>query len=333
MKLRAGVLGGGSWGCTVASLISSHAHTTLWARDESTVDEINTNHTNEKYLPGGALRVKLMASKNLDEVVSQADLIVVGIPSQGFRQIMEQVKEYIRPWVPVVSLTKGLEPDTHFRMTEIIEEVLPNHPVGVLSGPNLAREIVAGQAAASVLAMSQEGALSQLRQVFHSGMFRVYTSTDVIGCELGGALKNVIAIAAGMGDGMGAGDNTKAGVITRGLAELTRLGIAMGGRPETFAGLAGIGDLLATCSSKLSRNHTVGVELGKGRAIDDIISEMNMVAEGVKSSRVVVDLAEQYKIDMPIAQAVYGVVHQGKTAKQAFRSILRTQSGSEADPG
>jgi len=333
MKLRAGVLGGGSWGSTVASLISSHAHTTLWARDESTVNEINTHHTNEKYLPGGMLRVKLVASTHLDEVVSQADLVVVGIPSNGFRQIMEKIREHIRPWVPVVSLTKGLEPKTHFRMTEIIQEVLPNHPVGVLSGPNLAREIVAGQAAASVLAMSQESALSQLRSVFHSGMFRVYTSNDVIGCELGGALKNVIAIAAGMGDGMGAGDNTKAGVITRGLAELTRLGIAMGGRPETFAGLAGMGDLLATCSSKLSRNHTVGVELGKGRAIKDIISEMNMVAEGVKSSRVVVDLAKQFKIDMPIAHAVYGVVHKGKTAKQAFRSILRTQSGSEADPG
>ncbi len=333
MKLRASVLGGGSWGCTVASLISSHAHTTLWARDAATVNEINTRHTNEKYLPGGALRVKLKASTQLDSVVGDADLIVVGIPSSSFRRIMEQVQNHIRPWVPIVSLTKGLEPGTHFRMTEIVNEVLPNHPVGVLTGPNLAREIIAGQAAASVLAMNQEGALTQLRSVFQSAMFRVYTSTDVVGCELGGALKNVIAIAAGMGDGMGAGDNTKAGVITRGLAELTRLGIAMGGRPETFAGLAGMGDLLATCSSKLSRNHTVGVELGKGRAIKDIISEMNMVAEGVKSSQVVVDLAAQYKIDMPIAHAVFGVVHKRKTAKQAFRSILRTQSGSEADPG
>ncbi|MBV1904786.1 MAG: NAD(P)H-dependent glycerol-3-phosphate dehydrogenase [Pseudomonadales bacterium] len=333
MKLKVAVLGGGSWGCTVASLISSHSHATLWARKSSTVDEINTSHTNEKYLPGGQLRKKLIASSQLNEIVGESDLVVVGIPSHGFRQIIEQIKGDIRPWVPVVSLTKGLEPKTNFRMSQIIEEILPNHPVGVLSGPNLAREIIAGQAAATVLAMSQESALPQLQNVFQSAMFRVYTSTDVVGCELGGALKNVVAIAAGMGDGMSAGDNTKAGVITRGLAELTRLGVVMGGRPETFAGLAGMGDLIATCSSALSRNHAVGVELGKGRAIENIIDEMNMVAEGVKSCRVVVDLAEQYEIDMPIARAVYGVLHEGKTAKQALRTILRTDSGSEADPG
>ena len=333
MKLRAAVLGGDSWGSTVASLISTRADTSLWARSQATVDEINQLHTNEAYLPGAKLRKKLVSTTELDAVVSEADLVIVGIPSQGFRETIERVRDHIRPWIPLVSLTKGLEPKTNYRMTQIMQEVLPDHPAGVLTGPNLAREIAAGQAAASVLAMTQESALPQLRSVFHSRMFRVYTNTDVVGCELGGALKNVIAIAAGMGDGMGAGDNSRAGVITRGLAELTRLGVAMGGRHETIAGLAGMGDLLATCTSKLSRNHFVGVELGKGRAIRGIIDDMNMVAEGVKSSLVVMDLAMQYEIDMPIAKEVYRVVHEGRTAAQAFRAILRTGSGSEADPG
>ena len=183
-------------------------------------------------------------------------------------------KPYIRPWVPIVSLSKGLEQGSRMRMTEVIESILPAHPVGILTGPNLAKEILQGQAAAAVIAMVDIGIAQALQKIFMSGLFRVYTNTDVVGCELAGALKNVIAIAVGMGDGSGAGDNTRSAVITRGLAELTRLGMAMGGQAATFAGLAGMGDLIATCTSPLSRNRYVGLQLGMGRSLEEIITEM-----------------------------------------------------------
>ena len=206
-----------------------------------TVDEINTHHTNETYLPGAKLPDKLVATNDIGEAVRDADVIVMGIPSQNFRAVLEEVKKHIRAWVPVISLTKGLELDTRMRMTEIISEVLPGHPVGVLTGPNLAREIMAGQAAAGVIAMEDDIIVQELQNVFKSGLFRVYTNTDVIGCELGGVLKNIIAIAVGMGDGQGAGDNTRSALITRGLAEVTRLGVAMGGRAGNLRRAGGHG--------------------------------------------------------------------------------------------
>ena len=261
-NLNVTVLGGGSWGTTVASLVARNAPITLWARNPTTVAEINTHHTNEVFLPGAILPEKLFATTDLGKAVRGADVIVMGIPSQNFRQVLLEVKKNIRAWVPVISLTKGLELDTRMRMTEIITEVLPGHPVGVLTGPNLAQEIIAGQAAASVIAMEDEIIVQELQTVFKSGLFRTYTNTDVIGCELGGVLKNIIAIAVGMGDGQGAGDNTRAGLITRGLAEVTRLGVAMGGQAETFAGLAGMGDMIATCTSPSEpqppRGHSAG---------------------------------------------------------------------------
>ncbi len=209
-------------------------------------------------------------------------------------------------------------------MTELINEILPGHPAGVLTGPNLAREIMSGSAAASVIAMEDEVIVRELQKLFDSGLFRVYTNDDVIGCELGGVLKNIIAIAAGMGDGLGAGDNTRAGVITRGLAEITRLGVAIGGKPQTFAGFAGTGDLIATCTSPQSRNRTVGYELGKGRTIKEITDEMFMVAEGVKSAPTVIALAEEYGVDMPIAREVLRVVQDKSTAREAFRGLVKT---------
>jgi glycerol-3-phosphate dehydrogenase (NAD(P)+) len=333
MKLKVGLLGGGSWGTTVASLVARNTDLVLWARDESTVEEINQHHTNRKYLPDATLPANLRASSSIEEAVSGIDVLIMGVPSQGFRAVLEQVKPYLRAWVPVISLTKGLERDTHKRMTEIIEEVLPGHPVGVLTGPNLAREIMAGQAAASVIAMKDEIIVRELQELFRSGLFRVYTNDDVIGCELGGVLKNIIAIAVGMGDGQGAGDNTRSALITRGLAEVTRLGVAMGGRAETFSGLAGMGDMIATCTSPQSRNRHVGVQLGKGRALDEIIEEMVMVAEGVKSAPTVIALAEKYGVEMPIARDVYRVVVAGGTARQAFRGLLRVTPGAESEPG
>lgn len=333
MNLDVGVLGGGSWGTTIAALVARNTAVTLWARDVQTVDEINARHTNSKYLPDARLPQRIVATTDIEKAVSGKDLVIMGIPSHGFRAVLVEVSGHIRPWVPVVSLAKGLELDSRMRMTEIIEDVLPGHPAGVLTGPNLSREIMAGHAAASVIAMADEIIVKALQKTFSSGLFRVYTNHDVIGCELGGVLKNIIAIAAGMGDSQGAGENTRAAVITRGLAEITRLGVAMGGEPQTFAGLTGMGDLIATCTSAQSRNRSVGFELGKGRSIQEITDEMYMVAEGVKSVPAVMALAEQYGIEMPIAREVYEVVTNKRDAKRAFRGLLKTSAGAEADPG
>jgi len=332
-ELNVAVLGGGSWGTTVAALTARNTPVTLWARNPETVDEINREHTNKKYLPDAELPDNLRAGNDLEEVVSSADVVVMGIPSQNFRSVLEEVSRYLRPWVPVISLTKGLELSTRMRMTEIIDELLPSHPTGVLTGPNLAREIMAGQAAAGVIAMDDEVICRTLQKVFKSGLFRVYTNTDVIGCELGGVLKNIIAIAVGMGDGQGAGDNTRAALITRGLAEVTRLGVAMGGQATTFSGLAGMGDMIATCTSPQSRNRHVGMELGRGKTMDEIAAEMFMVAEGAKSAPAVMELSEEYGIDMPISRDVYRVISGETNARGAYRGLLRTAAGSEAEPG
>lgn len=333
MKLRVGLLGGGSWGTTVASIVSRNAPIKIWARDAETVADINDNHRNSKYLPDSELPKAVQATSDLGEAVADADVLVMGIPSSNFRSVLEDARQYLRPWVPVISLTKGLELSTGKRMTEVIEDVLPGHPVGVLTGPNLAREIMAGQAAASVISMEDEIIVKQLQQLFHSGQFRVYTNTDLLGCELGGVLKNIIAIAVGMGDGLGAGDNTRSALITRGLAEITRLGVAIGGRPETFAGLTGMGDMIATCTSPLSRNRHVGVELGKGRKIDDIIDEMLMVAEGVKSAPTVMALAKKYDVAMPIAEDVFEVTKGNRSAVRAFRGLISASAGAESEAG
>ncbi|NND81675.1 MAG: NAD(P)H-dependent glycerol-3-phosphate dehydrogenase [Gammaproteobacteria bacterium] len=332
-SLKVGLLGGGSWGTAVASLVAKNTDVTMWARDKDTVKEINSHHTNEKYLPGATIHKRVTARHRIKKVMADADVLVMGVPSNVFREVLEEAKPYIRAWVPVVSLTKGLEKDTDLRMTEVVRQVLPGHPVGVLTGPNLSREIMAGQAAASVIAMEDEIIVKQLQKVFNSGLFRVYTNDDVIGCELGGVLKNIIAIAVGMGVGLGAGDNTRSALITRGLAEVTRLGVALGGRAETFSGLAGMGDMLATCISPQSRNHHVGIELGRGRSIDDIISEMVMVAEGVKSAPTVMALAAKHNIEMPIARDVSDVIAGTRTPVQAFAGLVRQMAGSESDPG
>ncbi|MAD97008.1 MAG: NAD(P)H-dependent glycerol-3-phosphate dehydrogenase [Flavobacteriaceae bacterium] len=333
MKLKVGLLGGGSWGTTVASLTAKNTDTIIWARNPDTVEEINTQHTNEKYLPDAKLTPSLKASNSIAETVKEADVVVMGVPAQSFRTVLEEAKPHIRPWVPIINLAKGLELSTKMRMTEIIEEIMPGHPAGVLTGPNLAKEIHFGNAAAAVIAMVDDTIATKLQSIFSSGLFRVYTNTDVIGCELGGALKNIIAIASGMGDGANAGDNTRAAIITRGLAELTRLGIAMGGKKSTFAGLAGMGDLVATCSSAKSRNHHVGFQLGRGKSLEQIISEMNEVAEGVKTAKVVMELAKEYDIDMPISKEIYKVLYEGNTVNDAFRGLIKHEVGSEKEPG
>lgn len=333
MELNVTVIGAGSWGSTVAAIASQHAKTLLWARRPEVAAEIDEQHTNELYLPGFRLPTSLRATADLEEAVCHADVLVMGVPSHGFRAVLEEARKYIRPWVPVISLSKGLEEETHLRMTEIIGDLLPGHPAGVLTGPNIAREIMDGYAAASVIAMESPRVVSAVQQVFNTGLFRVYTNQDVIGCELGGALKNVIAIAAGMADGVGVGDNTRAAVITRGLAELTRLGVAMGGELQTFSGLAGMGDLIVTAISPHSRNRGVGEQLGKGRTIDEVTNEMHMVAEGVKTSKVVMELAERYGVALPIVYEVYQVIHGDSNALRAYRGLVHHQPGAENEPG
>jgi glycerol-3-phosphate dehydrogenase (NAD(P)+) len=333
MRLSVAVLGAGSWGTTVAALASHNAPTVLWSRQPEVAEEVNRQHTNTRYLGTYKLPEDLRATGSIEEAVRSADVVVMGVPSHGFRETLERVAKHIRAWVPVISLAKGIEEGSLLRMTQVIAEVLPGHRCGVLTGPNLAREIMSGFAAASVISIDDAGSARELQAVFHSGLFRVYTNPDVIGCELGGALKNVIAIATGMGDGLGVGDNTRAMVITRGLAELTRLGVAMGGQRDTFAGLAGMGDLIATCTSRHSRNRHVGEQLGRGRATREIIAEMHMVAEGVRTCRVVMELADRYGVDMPIAREVYGVVYQGRTPMQAYRGLVRRKPGAEGEPG
>jgi glycerol-3-phosphate dehydrogenase (NAD(P)+) len=323
------VIGGGSWGTTVASLAARNAPTTIWTRRSDVAEEINSDHANSEYLPGEKLDENLDATTDLEAAADKADVIVMAVPSHGFREVLEQAAPHIRPWVPIVSLTKGLEQETNNRMTEIIHEVLPNHPAGALAGPNLAREIVQGYAAAAVIAMPEERVAKSLQRIFTRTVFRVYSSTDVCGVEIAGALKNVFAISAGMAAGLGTGDNTRALVIARALAEMTRLGEAMGGERHTFAGLAGMGDLLATCISPLSRNRNVGEQLANGRTLDEIIADMNMVAEGVKTSRAVMELAERHRVEMPIAQEVYAVVNEGRTPQEAFRGLLRTTPTTE----
>ncbi len=304
----------------------------IHSRRDDVAEAINARHENPRYLDGYALHPELQASSDLHEVVAGCDVLVMGVPSAGFRETLREVRPHLRPWVPVVSLAKGLELGSRKRMTELVEEELPGHPVGVLTGPNLAKEILAGNAAAAVVAFTDLTIAERLQEVFSSQLFRVYSNTDVIGCELGGALKNVIALAAGMADGLGTGDNTRAAVMTRGLAELTRLGVAMGGEPATFAGLAGMGDLLATCISPQSRNRHVGERLGQGQTIEQIIEEMDQVAEGVKSAPIVCEVAKELGVYMPIAEQVRAVVQEGRQATGAYAGLIANPALRESDP-
>lgn len=330
MDMRVCVLGGGSWGTTVASLASHNADTVLWCRAPEIADDINTRGMNGRYLEGFSLHPDLSATTDLEQAVGSADLVVMGIPSQAYRETLTLAAPYVRPWVPVLSLTKGLEQGSRLRMSQVTNQVLPGHPAGALTGPNLAKEILAGGAAAAVVAMADEVVAEALQQVFSTELFRVYVNDDVAGCELGGALKNVIAVASGMADGLGTGDNTRAAVITRGLAELTRLGQALGGRPETFSGLTGMGDLVATCISPQSRNRYFGEQLGRGLTVDEIAAEMDQVAEGVKTVPVVVSLADEAGVEVPIATEILRVVRGEQTAQDAYRGLLGRSARRES---
>jgi glycerol-3-phosphate dehydrogenase (NAD(P)+) len=329
---RVAVIGAGSWGTAVAKLVTTNADAILWARRPELAARMEQERENADYLSGVRLPESLEVTAELAIACRGADVVVLGVPSHGMRAVLDEAASCIGSSVPLVSLSKGVEQGTLRRMTEVIADVLPDHApdrIGVLTGPNLAREIAEGQPAASVVALADHDTAVELQQLFMTQTFRVYTNPDVVGCEIAGALKNVMAIAAGIADGLGYGDNTKAALLTRGLAELTRLGVALGGNPLTFAGLAGMGDLVATCTSTKSRNRTVGVELGKGRKIDDIVAEMNMVAEGVKSTAAVLELARRHEIEMPIAEQVGAVLYDGKRADELVPALMLRQAKPE----
>lgn len=331
---RIAVIGAGSWGTTLASLAAQKVPTVLWARRLELAEEIETRRENPDYLPGHRLSEGLRVTGALSQAVSAADAVVMAVPSHGFRAVFVEVAEHLSAQTPVVSLTKGIEQGTLETMTQVIRSTVPGHDpnrVGVLTGPNLASEIASGQPTAAVIAMVDREAARSIQGALMGPTFRVYTNDDVVGCELCGATKNVMAIAAGMSDGLGFGDNTRAALITRALAELTRLGTTLGGRPETFAGLAGMGDLIATCSSPLSRNHRVGVGLARGQKLEEVIDEMRMVAEGVKTTRAILDLAERSGVEMPIAAHVGHVLYDGMHPRDAVLSLMTREAKGERE--
>jgi glycerol-3-phosphate dehydrogenase (NAD(P)+) len=331
MQSVAAVVGAGSWGTTVASLVANKQPVRLWARSPDLAEEIARTGENSRYLPGITLPPALVATARLEEAVAGADVILMGVPSHGFRTVLEAMRPSLRPDAVIVSMAKGIERGTNLRMSEVVREVLPGHVAGALSGPNLAREVAQGQPAASLVALPDERLAQRVQQCLHCSTFRVYTGTDVVGCEIAGATKNVMAIAAGISDGLGFGENTRAVIITRGLAELGRLGITLGGQTLTFGGLAGVGDLVATCTSPHSRNRTVGFDLGRGVTLEDILSGMSMVAEGVKSAGPLVALARSAGVEMPIAEQVASIVSGTTTPRAALEALMRRPARSEWD--
>jgi glycerol-3-phosphate dehydrogenase (NAD(P)+) len=325
------VVGAGSWGTAVAAVLAQRAPTVLWARSPELATAINDTHQNGRYLAGISLPVDLRATAELADVAADVAIVLVAVPSHGFRAVLEQLAPHLSPDVAVVSLTKGIESSTNRRMSEIISQVLPSNPVGVLTGPNLAREIAEGQPAASVVALADPALAELAQEALHGTTYRVYTSNDVIGCEIAGAVKNVIAVAAGMSDGLGFGENTRAALITRGLAELGRVGTALGGQPLTFGGLAGVGDLVATCTSPRSRNRSVGFAIGQGQPLAEVLSGMHMVAEGVRTARPLVQLAGDIGIEMPIAEQVAAIVEGTTGPLDALVALMGRRARAEWD--
>ncbi|MGW4033655.1 NAD(P)H-dependent glycerol-3-phosphate dehydrogenase [Streptomyces sp. NPDC004838] len=329
---KAAVFGTGSWGTAFGMVLAdAGCEVTLWGRRAELVEAVNTTRTNPDYLPGIELPPQLRATTDPAEALDGADFTVLAVPSQTLRGNLAAWAPKLPAGTVLVSLMKGVELGTAKRMSEVVEEVaqVPADRVAVVTGPNLAKEIAQRRPAASVVACRDEAVARRLQSACHTQYFRPYTNTDVVGCELGGAVKNVIGLAVGIADGMGLGDNAKGSLITRGLAETTRLGLAMGADPLTFSGLAGLGDLVATCSSPLSRNHTFGVNLGKGMTLQETIAVTRQTAEGVKSCQSVLDLARRHGIDMPITETVVGIVHEGKPPVVALRELMSRSAKPE----
>ncbi|HZV82291.1 MAG TPA: NAD(P)H-dependent glycerol-3-phosphate dehydrogenase [Geobacteraceae bacterium] len=325
-RVSIGVIGAGSWGTTLADLLAKKGHAvTLWAYEAELVAEMQSRRENGMYLPGISLAENLAVTGSLVEAVSNKELLLFVVPSQAIRSVLKETVAHISPESILVSASKGVEVGTLKLVSQIYEELLPEglyRRFAVLSGPSFARE-VAAEMPTAVVAAAEDGKIARdVQDVFNCDFFRVYTNSDVIGVELGGAVKNVIAIAAGIADGLGFGCNTRAALITRGLAEIARLGLALGAKGETFAGLAGMGDLVLTCTGDLSRNRTVGIQLGQGRRLTEILGEMRMVAEGVKTTESTCLLAKSLGVEMPIAFKVHEILYADRPAKTAVLELM-----------
>jgi glycerol-3-phosphate dehydrogenase (NAD(P)+) len=329
---RAAVLGAGSWGTTFAKVLAdAGCDVTLHARRPELAKSITEDGENRDYLPGIRLPSTVRATADAAEALLDADIVVLAVPSQSLRDNLTEWTRLLPPDATLLSLMKGIELGSTKRMSEVIREVTGAGPerVAVISGPNLAREIAEEQPAATVIACTDAGRAGALQSACHTPYFRPYTNPDMVGCELGGAVKNVIALAAGIAEGLGFGDNTRASLITRGLAETARLGMALGAELTTFAGLAGLGDLVATCSSPLSRNRTFGEKLGRGMTVEEVQESTRQTAEGVKSCRSVLDLARAHGVDVPITEAVVRVCHEGESPENMVREIMSREAKPE----
>ncbi len=329
---RVAVFGAGSWGTAFSTVLADAGNEiALWARREEVCKSINERHENPDYLPGVPLADSISATHKPEEALQGAEIAVLAVPSQSLRENLTGWAGLFAATPIVVSLMKGVELGTCKRMSEVIAEVAEVDParIAVVTGPNLAREIADRQPAASVVACTDQDAARRVQEVCHTGLFRLYTNADVIGCELGGATKNVIALATGAAAGLGFGNNTQATVITRGLAETARLGDALGADPYTFAGLAGLGDLVATCSSPLSRNRTFGERLGRGQTVDEIVHSTRQIAEGVKSCQSILELARRHDVEVPIVEAVAAVVRGDTDPGQMVQSLISRSAKPE----
>jgi len=329
--MRIGVIGAGSWGTTLADLLARNGHNvTIWAREPEVVESIRQRHINDLFLARSPLDASLAASGDLSEVARGADLLVFATPSHVMRLVANDVAKVLGKEKPTIaSVSKGLEPGTLDLLTDVLDEVFPKCPVGALSGPTFAQEVYQRQPTAMVAASRELRAAETAQQALSCAHFRLYTSQDVIGVQLGGALKNVIAIAAGILEGMGLGHNPRAALITRGLAEISRLGEAMGADPMTFAGLAGMGDLVLTATGALSRNRSLGAEIGQGRSVAEILAERRTVAEGVTTARSAVELGKRAGVELPIATEVARVLFEGKAPQQAMRDLMERELKAE----
>jgi len=323
---RIGVIGAGAWGSALAKhLAEKGLQVTLWAYERDVVDSIVTKKENTRFLPGVVLPPSLAVTNVLGDAVQDCDGVLFVVPSHVARPVLRQMAPLLAPGMPMISATKGVEEDTFKLMTQVMQDVLPSNVHGqlmVLSGPSFAAEVGQGQPTALCLAGKDSALVAVFQTAFMTSSLRVYADSDLIGVQLGGALKNVIALAAGVVDGLGLGHNTRAALITRGLAEMVRLGVAMGADPRTFYGLSGVGDLVLTCTGSLSRNHTVGVRLGKGESLDTILGSMQAVAEGVRTARAALGLARRVQVEMPIVQEVNAVLFEGKSCRKAVSDLM-----------
>jgi glycerol-3-phosphate dehydrogenase (NAD(P)+) len=330
--MRCAVVGAGAWGTALADLLARNGHDViLWAYEPDVVDTINQKHENVRFLGSYALAPKLRAVGSLDEAVEGADVVTLATPSQVLRGIAKAASAAIRPTASIVVASKGLERQTLSLMTEVASDEIPDATVVALSGPSFAAEVVRCQPTAVVAASRNAAAAEVVQRAFSSPYFRAYTHSDVIGVELGGALKNVMAVATGVAEGLGLGFNARAALITRGLAEMTRLGVALGAEQNTFAGLAGMGDLVLTCTGSLSRNRAVGLEIGKGRKLDDVLKDTETVAEGVVTAQSARDLAARVGVEMPIVDTVNRVLFEGQPARSAIADLMTRELRSEVD--